>query len=134
LILSSWYGNNCICRDHCSTDACYEQDAKAIVNLGFDSVKLDGCGSQLDLQKWSDLFAQTGKSILIENCHWGMLQNLKKKEHFYTLAFFLPSGNTLPNATWCPWNYYRSSGDIRANYESVVSNLMTVAPLAKQGV
>jgi hypothetical protein len=45
---------------------------KSLVNLGFDSVKLDGCGAQLDLQKWSDLINQAGKSILIENCHWGI--------------------------------------------------------------
>lgn len=112
-LTAGWYGNNCICQDHCDSDACYEQDVKALVGLGFDSVKLDGCGKQLDLQKWSDLIDQTGKSILIENCHWG---------------------NTLPNATWCPWNYYRSSGDIRANYESVLTNLMTVVPLANKGL
>jgi len=112
-LTAGWYGNNCICRDSCSTDACYEQDVKALVGLGFDSVKLDGCGAQLDLQKWSDLIDATGKAILIENCHWG---------------------DTIPNATWCPWNYYRSSGDIRANYESVVKNLMTTVPLAKKGL
>lgn len=112
-LTAGWYGNNCICQDHCDSDACYEQDVKALVGLGFDSVKLDGCGKQLDLQKWSDLIEQTGKSILIENCHWGQ---------------------TLPNATWCPWNYYRSSGDIRANYESVLKNLMTVVPLANKGL
>jgi hypothetical protein len=49
---------------------------------------------------------------MIENCHWG---------------------DTLPNATWCPWHYYRSSGDIRANYGSVVGNLQTVIPLAAKG-
>lgn len=43
-------------------------------------------------------------------------------------------GNTVPNATWCPWNYYRTSGDIRASYEYVVSNLMTTIPFAKQSL
>jgi hypothetical protein len=42
-----WYGNNCICADHCISDACYENDVKAIVDYGFDSVKLDGCGKQV---------------------------------------------------------------------------------------
>ena len=43
------------------------------------SVKLDGCGAQRDLQLFSDLFAEKGASILIENCHWGQ---------------------TVPNTTW----------------------------------
>lgn len=34
-------------------------------------IKLDGCGKQLDLQLYADLFNATGKSILMENCHWG---------------------------------------------------------------
>jgi len=36
-----------------------------------------------------------------------------------------------PNATWCPWNFYRTSGDVRANYASVVANLHTTIPYAK---
>ena len=32
-----------------------------------------------------------------------------------------------PNATWCPWNMYRTSGDVRARYSSVVGNLKTTA-------
>lgn len=112
-LTAGWYGNNCICEDHCTSDDCYQKDVDALVSLGFDSVKLDGCGKQLDLQKWSDLIDATGKSILIENCHWGL---------------------TLPTATWCPWNYYRTSGDVRASYESVLSNLMTTVPLAKKGL
>lgn len=108
-----WYGNNCICRDHCSTAACYQGDVDATIAYGFDSIKLDGCGVQLDLAMWASLFNATGKSILIENCHWG---------------------RTLPTATWCPWNYFRSSNDIRASYEAVVSNLLTTVPIAAQGL
>mmetsp|Transcript_11084 Transcript_11084/g.18109 ORF Transcript_11084/g.18109 Transcript_11084/m.18109 type:complete len:416 (-) Transcript_11084:142-1389(-) len=112
-LTAGWYANNCICEDHCDSDACYQEDVNALVAYGFDSVKLDGCGAQLDLQKWSDMINQTGHSILIENCHWG---------------------GTVPNATWCPWNYYRTSGDIRASYESVIANLMTTVPFAKQSL
>ena len=43
----SWYGNNCICRDHCDSDACYQEDVNALIEYGFDSVKLDGCGAQV---------------------------------------------------------------------------------------
>jgi alpha-galactosidase len=83
------------------------------MDYGFDSIKLDGCGGERDLTQYAALFNATGKSILIENCHWG---------------------GTIPNATWCPWNYYRSSGDIRASYDSVVGNLQTTIPLAAQNL
>ena len=109
-LTAGWYHNNCICKDHCASDDCYQNDVNAIVGYGFDSVKLDGCGKQLDLDKWSSLIDATGKSILIENCHWG---------------------RTVPTEDWCPWNYYRTSGDVRASYDSVLSNLMTTVQFAK---
>jgi hypothetical protein len=62
-----------------------------------------------DLDLWSNLLNATGRAFLIENCHWG---------------------DTLPSATHCPWSYYRSSGDIRANYGAVMRNLQSVIPLA----
>ena len=112
-LTAGWYGNNCICSDHCSTDECYQGDVDATLDYGFDSIKLDGCGAQRDLDKYAALFNATGKAILIENCHWG---------------------GTVPNATWCPWNYFRSSGDVRASYSSVVSNLQTTIQWAKSGL
>jgi len=112
-LTAGWYHNNCICSDHCATDECYAKDAQAIVDFGFDSVKLDGCGAQYDLQKWSDLLNATGQSILIENCHWG---------------------DTIPTTDYCPYNYYRSSGDVQANYDSIISNLMSTVDLAKKNL
>jgi hypothetical protein len=29
------------------------------------------CGAEYDLTQWAGLFEAAGKSILIENCHWG---------------------------------------------------------------
>ena len=78
-LTAGWYGNNCICSDHCSSLDCYQGDVDAVMDYGFDSIKLDGCGAQTDLTLYADLFNKTGKSILIENCHWG---------------------GTVPNATW----------------------------------
>ena len=49
----------------------------------------------------------------------------------------LPSiyyAGTLPNATWCPWTYYRSSGDINSSWNSVIANLNTVFPLAAKNL
>ena len=112
-LTSGWYGNNCICSDHCTDPSCYQGDVDAVMDYGFDSIKLDGCGGQRDLDLYASLFNATGKSILIENCHWG---------------------GTVPNATWCPWNYFRSSGDIRASYDAVVGNLQTTIQWAQQGL
>lgn len=109
-LTAGWYLNNCICRDHCSDDKCYVGDAAALFEFGFDSVKLDGCGKQRDLDLWATLFNQSGRAILTENCHWG---------------------GTVPNATWCPWNLYRTSGDVRASYSSIVGNLQTTVKWAQ---
>lgn len=108
-LTAGWYGNNCICKDHCSSNACYAGDVNALINYGFDAVKLDGCGMEVDLDEYASLMQAAGKAFVIENCHWGL---------------------TVPNATWCPFNLYRTSGDVRANYPSVLSNLETVIPLA----
>jgi len=112
-LTAGWYHNNCICSDHCSDPNCYLGDVTAIIEFGWDSVKLDGCGAQRDLDQWAALFNASGKSILMENCHWG---------------------GTVPNATWCPWNYFRTSGDIEASYASMVGNLQTTIQWAKSGL
>ena len=35
---SGWYGNNCICSDHCTTEDCYAGDVNALISYGFDAV------------------------------------------------------------------------------------------------
>ena len=37
-----WYGNNCGCKDHCSSAICFAADVEATLEYGFDSIKLDG--------------------------------------------------------------------------------------------
>ena len=152
-LTAGWYGNNCICSERATSDKkFYVGDVKALRNYGFDSWKLDGCGAQAmtpaclahvlnpatyspltppappcppprchrvqtDLQLYDDLIKATpptgGRSaIMVENCHWGSKVPFK------------------PNATWCPWNFYRTSGDVRARYSSVVGNLQTTGKYA----
>ena len=48
-----------------------ENHVKAIVEYGYDGVKLDGCGQFKNLTWWHALMNATGRQILIENCHWG---------------------------------------------------------------
>merc|ERR1740117_1652070 len=109
-LTAGWYGNNCICSDQKSQDQkYYAGDVKAFRKFGFDAWKLDGCGVQTDMQLWDDLIkADGGKPVMVENCHWGSKMPYE------------------PNRTWCPWNFYRSSGDVRAKYSSVIGNLNSV--------
>lgn len=110
---AGFYYNNCICKDDCSDESCYKGDVNALISYGFDGVKLDNCGEQLDLNLWANLIASQGKAIQIENCHWG---------------------RTTPNATWCPWNFYRTSGDVSPTFNSVMTNLATIIPFAEQNL
>jgi hypothetical protein len=117
-----WYANNCACSDHCRTDdECsvqIQQDVKALIDYGFDSIKIDGCGGEIDLVLWNqylqDYTLQVNRStpILVENCHGGD-PNFKPNR-------------TLPPALGCPYHYYRTSQDIRNNYGSIISNLGTM--------
>jgi len=119
---AGFYGNNCICSDSkTGADKFYQGDVNALREFGFDSWKLDGCGAQTDMQKWSDLIKASApttgrKEIMVENCHWGSKEPFK------------------PNRTWCPWNFYRTSGDVRANYGSVVGNLQTTIQYSTQNL
>lgn len=121
-LTAGFYGNNCICSDHKTNERkFYQGDVNALREFGFDSWKLDGCGAQLDLQLWNDLIKASApttgrKEIMVENCHWGSAPPFK------------------PNRTWCPWNFYRTSGDVRANYGSVVGNLQTTVQYATQNL
>jgi len=114
-LTAGWYGNNCICSEqHTSDSKYYKGDVNAMYQYGFDSIKLDGCGAQTDLQQYYDLMNATGKPITIENCHWGSKYPFE------------------PTTTWCPWNFYRTSGDVQAQYASIISNLQTTIKYATQ--
>jgi alpha-galactosidase len=64
------YGNNCICGESHATEKFYEGDVAAMHEFGFDSIKLDGCGAQLDMELWYETMQKTGKAYVVENCHW----------------------------------------------------------------
>ena len=114
-----WYGNNCICHET-STDQekFYAGDVNALVQYGFDGIKLDGCGAQLDLELYYNLINATGRPVTIENCHWGNQGKLDFQ----------------PTLDYCPFNFYRSSGDVAATYTSVLRNLASVTRYAQAGL
>ena len=64
-LTAGWYANNCncptskhpeSCSDTCSSIECFAGDVNATLALGFDSIKIDGCGAQRDIQLWYELF------------------------------------------------------------------------------
>jgi|TARA_B110000208_G_scaffold152894_1_gene184912 hypothetical protein len=79
---------------------------------------LFSCGKETDLVLFNKYMTDAGKPIMVENCHWGRVAPAKPDR-------------SLPPAQGCPWNFYRSSGDVRASYASVLGNLATVEPLRK---
>eukprot|EP00039_Didymoeca_costata_P001850 m.55616 g.55616 ORF g.55616 m.55616 type:complete len:447 (+) comp10994_c0_seq1:66-1406(+) len=127
-LTSGWYGNNCICSDHCSSDPqspeCEMQikgDVAAFRKYNFDSWKLDGCGGETDLVTFNKYMNMSGRAVTVENCHWGSKYPFKPDP-------------TKPPAEGCPWNFYRSSGDVRASYASILHNLGTTVPLAQNNL
>ena len=58
------YLNNCICAD---STAHYEEDAKWLVETGFDGVKIDNCGSSHNISRYAELFNKSGRTVRIEN-------------------------------------------------------------------
>ena len=126
-----WYGNNCLCNDQCKlinatteVNVCGKQitgDVKAFINFGYDSWKLDGCGGETDLRYFNDVLTAHGKKAMVENCHWGKVIPFKPDR-------------SLPPAQGCPWNMYRTSGDLYSQYGSVMQNLVSVFPLQQQNL
>jgi alpha-galactosidase len=119
-----WYMNNCICGEHQYTDTSkpsiaevMEQSAAAVAGYGFDGVKLDGCSQFRNLTWWSRLLNATGRPILIENCHWGGTIPGQ------TTGDGPCTGTSTPSD--CPYNFFRTSGDIGPSWGSWTRNLQS---------
>jgi len=66
---------------------------------------------------YAELMEKTGRAYAIENCHWG---------HCGTDAWYHnPDGSSCPTEKWCPFNWFRTSGDINSKTDSWFSNLQT---------
>ena len=146
-LLVGFYGNNCICADDWNGGPeRYDGDVETLVALGFDSIKLDACGEQMNISRWAELIdAQTrgqSRSVMIENCHWG---NCGVLASGLPATRFLGGSSGCPErrsdgSLHCPFAFFRTSADITSKRWSWVRNLQTVrrfldreAPLATQG-
>lgn len=118
-LLAGFYMNNCICAEKGFTDrdwvhGVYNNSVKWLYDLGWDGVKLDGCSQFGNTVYWADLMKQTKRPMLVENCH-----NTHQPYN-------------IPDPTWldgeCPYNWFRSSIDIRPTWSSILNNLFTTPP------
>ena len=137
-LTAGWYGNACgcaaqpypqCCSDHCDTIECFAGDVNATLSLGFDSYKIDGCGAQRDIELWAELFNHSISvrreelalsGMMIENCHDGDQPAPGANEPYYDDHGEL----------WCPFHTYRTSGDARPTYGSMLGNLNSTLSLA----
>lgn len=106
-----FYENGCACGERHALPQNYEGDVRVLHDLNFDGVKLDGCGAQKNMTLYASLMQATGKNYLIENCHWGRCTG--------------SDDSSCPTETWCPFNWFRTSGDINSSPLSWLGNLQT---------
>ena len=110
-LAAGWYLNGCKCGERTEHEINYEGDIRSLHGFGFDGVKIDGCGRQRNQTLYADLMRRSGKNYTIENCHWGDCTD--------------SDDSSCPTQDWCPFNWYRSSGDINAGATSWLGNLQT---------
>ena len=65
-------------------------EADWVARNNFDELKVDSGGSFNNMTWWERALNATGRPIAVENCH---------------------QGSELPNASWCPFQQWRTSGD-----------------------
>ena len=92
------------------SDSCFVGDVEATIDFGFASLKIDSCGIQRNMTEYARLFNESGHALVLENCHNGNPYNPVRGAH---------------DNVECPMNLFRTSGDIRPQWGSILSNLMT---------
>jgi hypothetical protein len=108
-----WYFNGCGCIEKrmpaSGWDIVYEGDIQALADMGWDGVKFDGCGRMCNMTMYASLMNKTGKTFAIENCHWGDCTS--------------NDASSCPTRDWCPFNWYRVSGDSNNDVGTWYKNL-----------
>ena len=122
---AGWYLNGCKCGERKELKINYQGDIRS----------LDGSARRRQDRRlrrtaqpdyYAELMKQSGRNYTIENCHWGRCTD--------------SDDSSCPTQTWCPFNWYRTSGDINAGFDSWFQNLQTTtkfqdydAPLSVPG-
>ena len=134
-----WYMNNCICGeggarlDPSQVARDTEGDVRMLAKAGFDGVKADGCGPGRDLPRLAALLNQTGRPVLIENCHYYKASSagaMPSGAHPDRLNRIWPywRDNITGGELVCPEHIFRASGDIGGSFGSWFGNLAQLEP------
>jgi len=97
-----FYLNTCICMEKGRTY--FEEDVAFMAEMKFDTVKIDQCGSAMNMSLWAALINGTGRPMMIENCH-------------NRPSWWSPGADA---ASVCDSNMWRSGGDINPSFEDVL--------------
>lgn len=76
------------------------------------------------MDTYVELINKTNKTFLIERSAQGYRTFIVKFK-FPTFATSYAGGDTPTNLSYCPYNFFRSSGDIRNSWNSIMHNLGT---------
>ena len=98
-----FYLNNCICMEKGRTY--FKQDVEFMHEMQFDTVKIDQCGSAMNMSLWAALINATGRPMMLENCH-------------NAPSWWSPGPDA---ATVCDSNMWRSGGDIGNGFSGALS-------------
>ena len=91
----------------------FEQDVAFMHEMGFDTVKIDQCGSAMNMSLWAALINATGRAMMLENCH-------------NAPSWWSPGPDA---ATTCDSNMWRSGGDIGNGFGGAYSEAHQVLRL-----
>lgn len=135
-----WYENNCICMDSYTVaqdmawaNRTFEGDVKQLLDAEFDSVKIDNCGDDQakGFTARMEHIEASGKAILVENSNQGF-GNPQRGQCHGNMQCPGPNCRGNPNNTvapgWCPYNLFRTGGDIGPDFEGVMAKLQATIP------
>ena len=125
-----WYLAGCKCGESTELDKNYAGDIEELHKFNFDGVKFDNCGSMKNFTKYAELMVASKKNYTIESCHWGHCWDQDGD----------PDASGCPTQDWCPFNIFRTSGDVAKAAGSWLHNLQTTikfrdptSPLSQPG-
>ena len=112
-----WYLNNCGCAENDfegeAIDTMMRGSVKMAADQGWDGIKFDSCSQFHNLSRWAELINETGRPMLLENCHQGAYSPgmrqwqgyIKNKtsggfDHFLGMFFGMGEAISLPNTTY----------------------------------
>jgi hypothetical protein len=83
----------------------FKQDVDFMHEMEFDTVKIDQCGSAMNMSLWAALINATGRPMMLENCH-------------NAPSWWSPGPDA---ASVCDSNMWRSGGDIGNGFNGALS-------------